>query len=255
MSVRRILCATDFSPASGPPWAFAQRLRRSTGAELLLLHVVLPGSAAREAAGADPVYGRAREDDERQALAALGRFAEFAMDPEAGVTLRVDRGPASARILAVAEEEAVDLVVVGTHGRTGLDRLVLGSVAEDVVAQATCPVVTVRPLSAAPDVRHPLRRVLYAVEGPAAPRRALPWATAIAQAAGGSLEVLEVEMGAAEFIVRYAEAREADLIVVDTMLDGSLPGVTLGGTMRRVLHTAPCPVLTVGPAVVPRRDR
>ena len=249
MSVWRILCATDFSPASGPPWAFAQQLRRSTGAELLLLHVVPAGSVARAAAVADPVYRRAREDDKRRALAVLGRFAEFAMDREAGVTLRVDDGPASARILAIAEEEAVDLVVVGTHGRTGLDRLVLGSVAEDVVEQASCPVVTVRPLSPAQDTGHPLRRVLYAAEGSAGSRRARPWATAIAQAAGGSLEVLEVGTGAAEFIVRFAEAREADLLVVDTTPDVSLPGVALGGTMRRVLHTAPCPVLTVGPAV------
>ncbi len=114
--------------------------------------------------------------------------------------------------------------------------------------QASCPVVTVRPLSAVRDTGHPLRRVLYAAEGSAASRRARPWAAAIAQAAGGSLEVLEVETGAAEVIVRHAEAREADLLVVDTIPDVALPGVTLGGTMRRVLHTAPCPVLTVGPA-------
>jgi nucleotide-binding universal stress UspA family protein len=230
-----ILCATDFSPASGAAWAFAQRLGRGTGARLVLLHVI-PATPAPRAASVEA----------RETQATLGRLVEFPLDDLVPVALCVEEGSAASRILEVAEREAVDLVVVGTHGRTGLDRLVLGSVAEDVVQQASTPVVTVRPLPALREAAgRPVRRLLYATDGLSGAGRVRAWATALAKATGADLDV--VELGSVDAVVRHAVAREADLLVLDTTGDIPLPGVALGGVTRRLLHTAPCPVLTVGP--------
>lgn len=190
-------------------------------------------------------------NEARETRATLGRLVEFPLDDRVPVALCVEEGAAASWILEVAEREAVDLVVVGTHGRTGLDRLVLGSVAEDVVQQASTPVVTVRPLPALREAAgRPVRRLLYATDGLSGAGRVRAWATALGEATGADLDV--VELGSVDAVVRHAVAREADLLVLDTNGDIPLPGVAvpgvaLGGVTRRLLHTAPCPVLTVGP--------
>jgi nucleotide-binding universal stress UspA family protein len=155
-SIRRILCATDFSDASAPALAFAVRLARSTKARLSLLHVVpfvpLPIEGAIDA----QTYQQLLDDDRRDAVQ---RMEALARDGAAGVPVdvHVEDGPPAPRILEVAERDGADLVVVGTHGRTGLDRLLLGSVAEHVVQLARQPVITVRPLavSSSPPISRP----------------------------------------------------------------------------------------------------
>lgn len=85
--------------------------------------------------------GRAEEDG----LAALAQFAAEHLRPEQKVTLVVRSGNAADEIVRFAEDEAVDLVVMATHGRTGLQHMVMGSVAEKVVRFSGVPVLTVKP--------------------------------------------------------------------------------------------------------------
>lgn len=119
---RRILFATDFSPPAEQAYAHAVDFARRLTAELVVLHV----------------QEREEEDLERSSL--------LPTEPPTGIALReivhrADKpGPA---IAEVARAEAADLIVVGTHGRTGLRRLFLGSVAERVVREASCAVLTV----------------------------------------------------------------------------------------------------------------
>jgi nucleotide-binding universal stress UspA family protein len=143
---RRILHATDFSPASGRAFTEALRLARGSGAELLLVHVLVPPTPiAADGFGAAAAYeamAEAAHDGAEKGLARLLRRARTA-----GVRVRALLAPGGApheQIVRIARRRRVDLVVVGTHGRSGLPRLFLGSVAGRVVSLAACPVLTVR---------------------------------------------------------------------------------------------------------------
>jgi len=141
--MRRILHATDFSKASSPAFAKALELARQQGAQLLLLHVMSPPSPFR--ASEPPtdylaLLAQARRDVERRLGALLARARK------AGVRVRsklVEGAPAHG-IVRIARRQRADVIVIGTHGRTGLRRLFLGSVAERVLQLAVCPVLTVR---------------------------------------------------------------------------------------------------------------
>jgi nucleotide-binding universal stress UspA family protein len=142
----KILCATDFSEAGQAAEEMAITLTRALGGELVYVHVnvetpPLYGEAVFAAAEVERVY----ESERRWAEAELARHV--AAVAQRGIKARsvLRTGVAVEQILAAAEEERADMLVMGTHGRTGLDRLLMGSVAERVVRTATCPVLTVRP--------------------------------------------------------------------------------------------------------------
>ena len=141
---RRILQASDFSPASRRAFDAAVGLARANDAALTLVHVLEPPIPWVEVDYASPRAHRlitsARAAATRQ-LEALVRKAKRAGVHSTGRL--VDGNPRDAISRASTRTQA-DLVVVGTHGRTGLDKLLLGSVAERVVATAPCPVLTVR---------------------------------------------------------------------------------------------------------------
>jgi nucleotide-binding universal stress UspA family protein len=140
---KRILYPTDFSPAADAAFAYALESARREGAAMVLLHVIEPESPlADELAVALSGPGR----DAVEAGARMG-FDDFlarakAVNVEASDLLR--EGHAADEIVAAAASEHADVIIMGTHGRTGLRRLMLGSVAERVVATAHCPVITVR---------------------------------------------------------------------------------------------------------------
>lgn len=142
--MKRIVVATDFSGRAAGAERRAMDLARDLGAELILLHV------ASEA----PLYGetlytaRLRGLFEGQRRWASDALATRAADlTAAGVKARsvVRTGVAWEEIVRLAGEEQADMIVVGTHGRTGLNRVMLGSVTERVVRHAPCPVLTVGP--------------------------------------------------------------------------------------------------------------
>jgi nucleotide-binding universal stress UspA family protein len=142
-SVKLILIPTDFSPGAEPALNWARTLAELTGAKTILLHVfdfVTPALAGAMAeAGAwvdDKVIQQARDE----ANAAMARLAPAL--PGAKTLVR-DGVPRSV-ILEVAEEVHADIIVMGTHGLSGLAQVLLGSVADHVVRSSRIPVLTVR---------------------------------------------------------------------------------------------------------------
>jgi len=146
---RKICCPVDFSEASRLAMREAADLARRYGAELALVHVASPVSApAAEAVLAPPARHGEEEPDAPQLLAAWAREAE-ALAGRA-VQTRLSNGRPGPEILGYAREGGFDLLVVGSHGRTGVRHLVLGSVAEELVRAAPCPVLVVRRSAAQP---------------------------------------------------------------------------------------------------------
>lgn len=139
----RICCAVDFSEASRFAMVEAADLARRFDAELGLVHVhELPVSAAADLLVPPRALFELVAVDLERDIAAWRADAERRLGRP--VRSKVLTGTPAAEILRHAREECVDLLVVGTHGRTGLKHLVLGSVAERVVRQAPCTVVVVR---------------------------------------------------------------------------------------------------------------
>ncbi len=126
----------------------AQRLARDSDSLLLIVHVVEPVAAATPGTVAPPVTlgGTDLSQSQREAIEqARERLQEVVpTDPAIRFEHRVIEGPASDGILDLAKQEQADLIVMGTHGRTGVKRLLMGSVAEKIVRHAHCPVLTMR---------------------------------------------------------------------------------------------------------------
>jgi nucleotide-binding universal stress UspA family protein len=143
LSIHRILYPTDFSDLSKPAFDLACCLARDYGAELVVCHVS-PWPIVGVADGITVELPTGWESETRARLEQIRPD-----DPGIRASHRLERGEASAQILKVAAEVKTDLIVMGTHGRGGFSRLLIGSVAEDVLRKAPCPVVTVKaPLSA-----------------------------------------------------------------------------------------------------------
>ena len=142
--MKRIVCPTDFSTTSEAAIAEAERLASSVGAELVLLHVAVEAPLWREGLYT-PEVRKVFESQRQWAVTALEtRATALAVN---GVRARaiVKSGLPWRQIIDTARDEDADLIVIGTHGRGGLNRMLLGSVAERVVRQAPCPVMTVGP--------------------------------------------------------------------------------------------------------------
>lgn len=137
MTYKKILFATDFSPASEAALPYASALAAESDAMLLIVHVEEPSLAL----GVDIYLPEAGYPDPE-----VRRQLEAVIPPDARIRYehRLLLGAAIDQIVRLAAEERIDLIVMGTHGRTGLSRLLMGSVAEGVVRQATCPVLTLK---------------------------------------------------------------------------------------------------------------
>jgi nucleotide-binding universal stress UspA family protein len=142
--VKRLLCPIDFSEATAPAERQAVRLARAFGAAIVLLHVASEAPLWREPVGTRGVRAVFEAQRKWAADALATRAAALAAE---GVSARgvVKVGVPWQEIVRLADEEHADMIVMGTQGRTGLDRFLLGSVTERVVRQASCPVLTVRP--------------------------------------------------------------------------------------------------------------
>ena len=143
--IRRVLYATDFSEASRPGFAAAVSLARSLAARLTILNVIPPvvptvPEVYLDAVTLDQLDKQAR----RWSVQQLEKLNARAKRAGVRVTSLLRDGQAADQIVRTCRSTKADLLVVGTHGRRGLPRLLLGSVAERVVAMAPCPVVTVR---------------------------------------------------------------------------------------------------------------
>lgn len=144
-SVRRILHPTDFSDASRPAFAKALALAKDSGAELLIVTVLEPlPPLVSEAYVSRVTYDRIAAEGRTAAQRRLDRPVARARDAGVRARGRVLEGRAHEAIIKAAKRERSDLIVMGSHGRTGLTKLLIGSVASRVISMAPCPVVTVR---------------------------------------------------------------------------------------------------------------
>ena len=140
----RILHPTDFSRASGAAFTEALRLAKKNRSELVIAHVLAPVVPAVDGYIAPEMYTQLEESGRRYGKKQLDGLVARAR--KAGVRARgiLLNGLVHERIVRAARAERADMIVIGTHGRTGLARFVLGSVASRVVSHAKCPVLTVR---------------------------------------------------------------------------------------------------------------
>lgn len=144
MEVKKILFPTDFSEGALNALPYAVDLAKSYGAKLSMLHVMYDISTSSGLyvphISVDEMY----KEMEASARKELERFGLDLRRDMKDIEFTVLRGVPYEEILKFAEKNAVDLIVIGTHGRKGLDRVLFGSTAERVVRNATCPVMTVR---------------------------------------------------------------------------------------------------------------
>jgi len=141
--MRKIVVATDFSASSRPAFAAALDSARRDGARVVVLHVMTPPSPF---VGDDlpgswlELEARARQDAERRLAAAVSKAERSGV----ATTGALVKGAPAEVIVRVARREGANLIVLGTHGRSGLGKLFMGSVAARVLGTAKCPVLTVR---------------------------------------------------------------------------------------------------------------
>jgi nucleotide-binding universal stress UspA family protein len=276
--MKRLLSPTDLSEVSRHALVHAAALARVHGSRLRVLYVAdaFPG-------------GRTVAD----AKADLDRFLAGAALPAADVDAVVVTGDPKQEILAASAASETDCIVMGTHGRGGFERFVIGSVTEHVLRKARVPVLAVPPGDHRPAPDGTFRTVVCGLDLGASSPRALAyasqWAAANAQlhlvhsitwpfgsgpgalppeiealraslvadateqirkASAGVRAGLRVEAYVSadtpyEGILRRARETSADLIVVGLHSHATGDLALLGSTTRRVLHDAPCPVLTV----------
>jgi nucleotide-binding universal stress UspA family protein len=143
--IRRILHPSDFSRASGAAFTKAIEMAKTNRAELLVVHVLAPVMPMLGDGYVSPkVYEEIIATARSQAQAELNRLVAKARKAGARVKSLLMEGVPHEQITRAARSKRADLVVIGTHGRTGLAKFFLGSVAGRVVSIASCPVLTVR---------------------------------------------------------------------------------------------------------------
>jgi len=273
---RSILAPVDFSDLSALALRYAAALASRSAARLALMYA--------NVFSPPPYFTENNLNElERQFRASfaeagkgLRRFAETTLgDGAAGVEMHVSEGPPAHTILRYAAENGVDLIAMGTHGPGGVNRWMMGSVAERVLRGSHVPVLTVRPgkPAAAPvEIRH----ILCPVNESASARKALVTAMDLAFCFGarvtamhvqeerakgpiadlcawiaenqrGNCEIREIvrQGDAATEIVSAAAETDCDLAVIGAQHRAFFDSTVLGTTTVRVVRHARCPVLTV----------
>ena len=289
--IRKILCPVDFSEFSESVLAYAAAFAKLFGSEITVLHVfatsVPPASSATYPAWLlqVPEARKSIADELHLLLAPLA---------STGVPVRtqIAEGNTSAEIVRYAAEHDIDLVVMGTHGRSGFDRLTLGSVAEKVLRKTPCPVLTIPPGAARAATDVCVRQILCPTDFSTCSEQSMDLALALADRASAAVTALHVietiearpelsgpmaelqkrrcdterryleEINAARTggnritnvvtlgrpyleVLRIAEERAIDLIVMGVRGRGAVDMALFGSTTNHVVRRAACPVVTV----------
>ncbi|MFQ5575051.1 MAG: universal stress protein, partial [Terriglobia bacterium] len=198
--------ATDFSVPAQRAYLYALKLASVFKARLVILTVLK----------AVPWAGRSQHLHSRQtgALLELGKLARLAEEAGRSPTPMLVLGSPSARISEIADEVRAALIVMGTHGRSGWDRLKLGSTAEAVVREAPCPVLTVRGIkgnsTSGLHTTIRLKRLLVPLDFSTCSEEALAYATRVAKRLGASVQLLHVREPGAPAPVRAALRPESE---------------------------------------------
>jgi len=195
IEITRILCPIDFSDYSRHALDHAVAVARWYDSTITLLHVysVVPVAAYAPGTPTHPSVALTPADQEAL-LASMKRFAEDEAGSDRPIQCEMCEGTAAAEILARAKAMPSDLIVMGTHGRSGFERLVLGSVTEKVLRKAACPVLSVpsHVRDAVPAPPALFKDILCAVDFSDCSINALNYAMSLAQEADASLTVLHV---------------------------------------------------------------
>lgn len=268
-----ILCPVDFSEISADALRAASLVARCGNAKIL--------AAYANWFEAPPYFTDSQVNDLRTRFQESIRAAEQMLEAFVRTTLGDDAEFVDTRVIEalpadgirqLAEQAQTDLIVMGTHGRGGLNRWMLGSVAERVLRDSQVPVLTVKS-----SLRSPIRHVLCPVHDTEVSRRALSVAAGLSACFDAALTVLHVHQASesnpvsnlcawipvdertrceirelvrhgnpAEEIVRLTSEESVDLLVVGAARRRFFDGMVLGTTTLRAVRHAPCPVLTVG---------
>src|ERR1700688_1028253 len=188
IALKNILFATDFSSAANAAAPFAMQLAKNYGAKVYGLHVSLFDDYTSAAPEAWAMMAEARE---KQAQESARQLNEQLAGIEHEVLL--SEGNIWEVVSEVIKQKEIDLIVLGTRGRTGLGKALLGSVAEQILRQAPCPVLTVGPhVNLWSDEYAKMREILYATDLEADFPIAAPYAVSLAQENQAQLALLSV---------------------------------------------------------------
>lgn len=146
IDLKRILLPTDFSDFSKAGIAWGCEFAEKFGAELHVLHVLQDLVAMVPEPGLSfPPPGDYQRELQEAAERALAQLPGPGFCDQAAVVRATRQGPPFVEIIRYARENDIDLIIMGTHGRSGLAHVLLGSVTEKVVRKSPCPVLTIRP--------------------------------------------------------------------------------------------------------------
>lgn len=193
LDIKRILCPVDFSDASKHALTQAALVATWFDARLTLLHVVAPVFVPARGISMAGYRGEpvAEAGELRRLRDEIGSWSDETTGGQLSPDVEVDAGPPARMILERASSLPADLIVLGTHGTSGFERLVLGSVTEKLLRKAACPVLTVPP-RAAVAAALPFKRVLCAIDFSDASLAALEAAWPLAKESDAELTLLHV---------------------------------------------------------------
>ena len=251
--LKRILVPTDFSDASREALPYAVNFARQFGATLTLVHVLpplLPADPGQSGIFLEPEH-RAREGSMR-----LARFREDELPPDLPIAPVVLEGDTAQQITRLAEASETDLILISTHGYTGLKHVWLGSRAERIVRHAHCPVLVVRhqpvPLRFPESTACRFRRILVPTDFSAASRKAMAYGAALARPCEGQVTLLHViepppypEFGYAHIPIKEAKQKKAARQVLDLLAQeladpslGDAPVIRTGNASHEITEQA-----------------
>jgi nucleotide-binding universal stress UspA family protein len=190
VELKNLLVATDFSEVSRCALAYAATLARRNGARLHIAHVLPPNPFLPLPLEPVPLE---LDSDRQSAERSLEELADATALGDVAHETVLERGPIAEVLSGLVSSREIDLLVVGTHGRGGLKKLVLGSVAEELFRSASCPVLTVGPRVAWAAARElDVKSVIFATDFSVASRAALPHAIALANEYGAQLVLVHM---------------------------------------------------------------
>jgi len=186
-SLKNILFATDFSEPSMKAFPFVATLAKKFGSTVFACHIITPTSLVSAAPQAAPYLYEAEHNAATKELDTILHSSQLD-----GITTKalLSSGILGDALLEEIAQNNIDLVVTGTHGRTGLRRLLLGSAVEEICRVATCPVLTVGPDH--PNTRIKFNRILVPTDLSEKSMRSLPFVMRLASEYGSAVTVLHV---------------------------------------------------------------